>query len=133
MLRFIGCSHSGDPEARRFVELSPRLRVSVVPSSFLRSRMMLCIYILQPVESDVRVDLRGRDVGVSENGLDGAEIGAPLDHVGGATMAQHVRAGAASGAGSGAMRDLPDPLARNPLGATRDEQQRRRLPCALAF
>src|ERR1039458_3397671 len=40
---------------------------------------------------DVGVDLRGGDVGVAEQALHTAQIGAVLHHVGGATVAQHVR------------------------------------------
>ena len=52
--------------------------------------MMLGINALQPVERHVRIDLRGRNIGVSENRLHGTQVGAILDHVRGAGMTQHV-------------------------------------------
>src|SRR6266513_3854319 len=53
--------------------------------------MELIIELLQPRPRDVRVDLRRRDVGVAEHHLDGAEIGAVLEQMGGERMPQHVR------------------------------------------
>jgi hypothetical protein len=38
------------------------------------------------------VDLRRRDVGVAEEHLDGAKIGAAFEEMGGKSVAQHVRA-----------------------------------------
>jgi hypothetical protein len=49
----------------------------------------------EAAEGEVGVDLGGGDVGVAEEELDGAEVGAVLDHVGGATVAEGVRAGGA--------------------------------------
>jgi len=49
----------------------------------------------EAAEGEVGVDLGGGDVGVAEEELDGAQVCAVLDHVGGATVAQGVRAGAA--------------------------------------
>lgn len=40
---------------------------------------------------DVRVNLRGRDVGVTEHFLNGAQIGAVLQQMRGETMTQRVR------------------------------------------
>jgi hypothetical protein len=39
----------------------------------------------------VCVDLRGGQVGMPEQFLDGAEVGAPLEQVGGVRVAEHVR------------------------------------------
>ena len=58
---------------------------------------MFCIDTLQAVQRDVGIDLRRRNVGVTEDGLHCAEVGAVFYHVGGATVAQHMRAGVASG------------------------------------
>ena len=74
---------------------------------------------------DVGVDLRGGDVGVAEQALDTAQVGAVLHHVGGATVAQHVRAGladVATGAG-GAAHHLPHPLAGERASAHAEEQR----------
>ena len=89
-------------------------------SSRLRPRMMFLIHTLQPVERNVRVNLRGRNVGVPENSLHGAQIRSVLDHVRGATVPQHVRAGVTP-----ALRrrfdHLPHSLPRDLLGPACDE------------
>jgi hypothetical protein len=51
------------------------------------------------VLADVGVDLRGRDVGVAEQGLDGAQVGAALEQVGGEAVAELVRRDGAGDAG----------------------------------
>jgi len=53
--------------------------------------MMFLIHSSQPVERQMRINLRCGDIGVAENRLNGAQIGAILDHVRGAGMPQHVR------------------------------------------
>lgn len=53
--------------------------------------MKLLVNLFQPVKCNVRVDLRGGYVCVSQNGLHRAQIGAVPHHVRGTTMAQHVR------------------------------------------
>lgn len=70
--------------------------------------MMLPMNGFEAPERKVCVDLSRRDVGVSQESLHGSEIGAPLYHVGGTAMAQHVRA-----RGLVALfHQMPDPLAR---------------------
>ncbi len=59
----------------------------------LAAGMVLAVDALEVLHRDVRVDLRGGDVGVAEQALDTAQVGAVLDHVSGATVAQHVRTG----------------------------------------
>ena len=51
---------------------------------------------LQAVEGNVRINLRGRNVGVAEDGLYCSEIGPILDHMRRAGVTQHVRTGVAS-------------------------------------
>jgi hypothetical protein len=58
---------------------------------------MFLIYALQPIKCDVRINLRRGNIGVPKNGLHSAQVGAVLDHVGGATVPQHVRTGMAAG------------------------------------
>src|SRR5260370_39421865 len=86
------------------------LRASVPPwrklLSGLRPRLMFCVHALQSVQRDVGIDLRRRNVGVAENRLHGAQVGAVFYHASGATVAQHVRAGV----GSNARRSCPYPL-----------------------
>ena len=53
--------------------------------------MMGVINALKPVHSDMRIHLRSRDIGMSEDRLDRPQIGSLAHHVGGATVAQHVR------------------------------------------
>ena len=72
--------------------------------------MMLCIHALQTIESDVRVNLRCRNVGVPEDGLHRAQIGTVLHHVRRAGVPQHVRAGMATRAEARLAHQLPDVL-----------------------
>jgi hypothetical protein len=51
---------------------------------------MAGVHGAQVVAGDVGVDLRGGDVGVAEHGLDGAEVGAVLEQVGGEAVAELV-------------------------------------------
>ena len=62
----------------------------------LCARMMLAMHCFQAAEREVGVDLRGGDVGVAEQGLHAAQVGAVLHHVRGATVAQAVGAGGVS-------------------------------------
>ena len=83
----------------------------------LRSGMMLCIHALQPVERYMRINLRGRNVGMAEDRLHRAQIGAILDHMSRTGMAQHVRAGVASRCETRLAHQLPDTLAGKPARA----------------
>jgi len=47
---------------------------------------------LEPLLQHVRIDLGGRDVGVAEKLLNGAQVGAAVEQVAGEGMAQNVRA-----------------------------------------
>src|ERR1700733_569133 len=101
--------HGGSPFTRLFlpcnsianktrIGMSPCFRVSVVNLALRsRSRMMLRIHAFQAVERHVGINLRGRNVGVAEDGLHGAQIGAVLDHMRRAGMPEHVGADVASG------------------------------------
>ena len=53
--------------------------------------MMFLIHTLQPIERQVRINLRGRNIGMPKDGLNCAQVCAVLDHVRGATVTQHVR------------------------------------------
>ena len=75
--------------------------------------MMLLVHAVQPVERQMRVHLRGRDVGVPEDGLHRAQVGAVLHHVRRATVAQHVRAGVPRRLRRGIIHHLPHALARD--------------------
>ena len=57
----------------------------------LRQRMVRLHQVLQPLGQHMGVDLRRRDVGVAEQQLQAAQIGAARQHVAGKGMAQHVR------------------------------------------
>ena len=93
----------------------------------LAARMMLLVHPIQPIERQVRVNLRGRNIGVAEDGLHRAQVGAVLHHVGGATVAQHVRAGMTRRLRRRVVHHLPHPLPRDRPCPARDEQERRRL------
>src|SRR5580700_7866669 len=80
------------------IGISPCLRASVVNLALRsRSRMMLRVHAFQAVERNVGINLRRRNVGVAEDGLHGAQIGAVLYHMRCAGMPEHVGAGVASG------------------------------------
>ena len=72
--------------------------------------MMLLIYTLQSIERQVRVDLRGRNISVAKDGLYCAQVRAILDHVCGATVAQHVRTRIAPHSRGCSSNHLPDAL-----------------------
>src|ERR1039457_4310867 len=89
--------------------------------SCLGPGMVLLIHVLQPVECQVRVDLGGRDIRMTEYGLHRAQVRAVLDHMRGATMAQHVWAGFTSHAHRSGADHLPDALTREPVRAASQE------------
>ena len=72
--------------------------------------MMLRVHSLQPVERNVRINLRSRNIGVTENGLYRAQVGPVLHHMGGAGVAKHVRTGVASRGETGIAYQLPNSL-----------------------
>ena len=68
--------------------------------------MELAMHFLQMAERQVGVDLRSGDVGVAQQQLHAAQVGAVLHHVRGAAVAQTVRAGGRVGH----FNNMPDPL-----------------------
>ena len=68
--------------------------------------MVSPMHRFQPAQRQVGIHLRGRDIGVPQQGLHGPQIGSVLHHMGGATVAQHVRAGA----GIQLLHQAPHPL-----------------------
>jgi hypothetical protein len=63
------------------------------------ARVSLAVGFLQALDGNVGVDLGGGNAGVTEQGLDAAEVGAGVEHVGGKGMAQLVGADADGDAG----------------------------------
>src|SRR5262249_44019246 len=65
--------------------------------SFLRDRTLLCAWmpgtedLFQLLGGDVRINLRSRDICMSQDRLDRAQVRAVTDHVRSATMTQAVR------------------------------------------
>ena len=55
------------------------------------ARVVSGVQLLEPLARHVGVDLRGRDVGVAEQQLHGAQVGAVVEQVGGEGVAQRVR------------------------------------------
>jgi hypothetical protein len=70
--------------------------------------MVFAVHRLEPSQRQVRVNLRCGYVCVAQNQLHAAQVGAMLHHVGGATVAQPVRAGCVVSY----LYQVPDPLAR---------------------
>src|SRR4051794_20666848 len=60
-----------------------------------RARMMFHKAVAQFVRGQVRIDLSCRDVSMSENRLNGSQVGAVLNHMRGAAVPQHVWTGVA--------------------------------------
>ena len=89
-----------------------RKRLSLPES---RARVKPIVDASQPRLEDVRVDLRGRQIGVPEHHLDRAQVGAALEQVRRERMTQHVRAERAADAGPAAVRfqNLPEADARS--------------------
>ena len=73
----------------------------------------------------MRINLRGRNVGMAEDGLHGAQVGAVLHHVGRAGVAQHMRTGVASRGQARFPDQLPDTLAGQAPASWTHEQERR--------
>jgi hypothetical protein len=61
--------------------------------------VMIQVDIFQTIQCYVGVNLRGGNVCVTKNSLHRTQISAVFHHVSGTTVAQHVRAGLASGGG----------------------------------
>ena len=87
--------------------------------------MIFLIDAFQAIQSDVRIDLSRRNIGVAEDCLHGAQISAVLYHVRGATVAQHMRTNVPAGALSRCADHLPDTLARQLATPSADKEQRR--------
>src|SRR3954471_10930761 len=88
----------------------------------LRPRVMFGVNGFQPVESQVRVDLRGGNVGMAKQCLYSSEVGAVLDHVRGATVAQHMWTGFSRPRRCRTTDKLPDPLSSERFSRAPDEQ-----------
>src|SRR5271165_5999191 len=74
--------------------------------------MVFLYRVLQSRPQNVRINLRGRDVGVSQHGLQAAQVGTTLQEVGGETMAQDVGREPAENSGLAAVarQQFPKPL-----------------------
>src|SRR5450631_3458864 len=95
-------------------------KLQIIPR--LRPRMMFRIDTLQPIKRNVRIDLRGRNVGVAKNGLHCPEIGPILHHVRCAGVPQHVWTGVASRSETRFPNQLPDPLPGQAAASYTEEQ-----------
>src|SRR5688572_354690 len=84
----------------------------------------------QPGFEHMCVDLRRREVGVAEHGLDGAEVGAALEQVRRERVTQDVRAEmtAHTGGESVLLQQLPEPEAGEPCSTAGVDEQPRTLP-----
>ena len=100
------------------------------------SRVERAIHALERRRRQVRVDLRGRDVGVAEHRLHRAQVGPALEQVAGERVAQHVRRHAPlePGGGRRAAHDRPQRLARERTrrGGSRRVGPRRGAGCRAA-
>src|ERR1039458_10106489 len=87
--------------------------------------MMLRVHALRPVERNVRINMRGRYVGVAEDGLHRAQVGPILHHMRRAGVTQHVRTGVASRGETRFADQLPDALTCQAAASCAQEQERR--------
>src|SRR4051794_13385661 len=92
-------------------------------SRLLRPRMEAMMHGLEPLLIDMRVDLRGGDIRMSEHLLDDAQVGAVAQQVRGKRMPQQVRVNVNAHAGE--LRDLfhnlPDAHRGEPRAARGEE------------
>src|SRR5262249_55052431 len=95
----------------------------------LRPGMMFLIYVLQPIQCQMRVHLGRRNISMAEDALHGAKIGTVLHHVGGATVTQHVRTGVASRIPRGRTHHLPNTLSSQLPRTAPQEEKGRTLAC----
>ena len=91
--------------------------------------MVLIVNSAQAFAADVRVDLRGPDVGVSEHELQRAQVGAPLQKMRGEGVADHVGREPSANPTffSATLEDLPKPLASHAGTRTGQKDPRPRL------
>jgi 3-methyladenine DNA glycosylase/8-oxoguanine DNA glycosylase len=82
---------------------------------------MLLINTLEAIERNVRVNLRGGNIRVTEYGLHRPQVGAVFNHVRRATVAQHVRTGMATKAIRSIAHKLPDALSGQSMRSSRQE------------
>src|SRR4249919_2997371 len=96
------------------------------PSAHLRPGMGVEVDLLELFAREVGVHLGGRDVGVAEHLLHGAQVTAAGEQVGGEAVAQRVRAELAGEAGLAgvALDDLVEALAAKRAAAEVDEELR---------
>ena len=85
--------------------------------------MMCAMHGLQPAQRKMRVNLRSRNIGMAQNQLHAAQVGAVLHHVRRATVAQPVRAGV----DVRSLHQVPHPLPRQRHAPQREKQPRRVL------
>src|SRR5689334_17919190 len=74
---------SGDraPKSRRTRGSCPEGALNMAPHLLLRQRVEVAHQALQPFLHHMGIDLRGRDVGMTEQGLDDAQVGAIVQKV----------------------------------------------------
>ena len=97
------------------------------PTRDLRPRMGFPVDLLQMRRGHVRVDLRGGEIGVAQHLLDGPQVGAPLEQVGGEGVTQRVGGDVVGQPRLAriALDDRVQPLPRQPPPAVVEEQLRR--------
>ena len=81
------------------------------------ARVMLAVDFFESAEGEMRIDLRGGDVGVAEKCLHAAEVCSVFHHVRSAAMTEHVRAGVVVGH----FDQVPDPLTGKRHAAEREK------------
>src|SRR5262245_15317079 len=94
--------------------------------------MEAVVHVPEPRFEHVCVDLRRRQIRMAEHGLNGAQVGAALEEMGGERMAEDVRAemGANTRSLPLCLQDLPAADARQARAPARVHEQPRALPAA---
>src|SRR5262249_50864368 len=95
----------------------------------LRSWMKPVVHLTQPGLEHVGVDLRGREVGMAEHGLNGPQIGSALEQMRRERVAQHVRTEVTANAGPApvGLERLPEAKAREFLTFSAAQEEPRPL------
>src|SRR5438552_6295197 len=121
--RLHAVSTDGRPDQR----YSPAVlnRQTHLPGFVSRPRMVFSIDLSHPALRNVGVSRRGRNVGVAQDGLHRPEIGAVLNHVRGAGMAEHMRTHVTADSLRPSSYHLPQPLPGKLSPPATDEEPRR--------
>src|SRR5437870_4840125 len=119
--------HAVSTDDRASLRCSPAVlnRQTHLPGFVSRPRMVFSVDLSHPARRNVGIDLRSSDICVAQDGLHGSEIGAVLNHVRSAGMAEHVRTHRTADSLRPPSYHLPQPLPGKLSPPATDEEPRR--------